>query len=1210
MASNLNLRGRFDLDAGPAERTLAAVGTRMRKLSDNSNTTNRTLREMSTTFKNTAAAAKLETDALANLAKAEAAVGTQKARTAAIRTGTKNSTAESEGRQALIDAKKVTEEVRAQGILEETNSRNKSREIRDSIALRKQEVAEARALERAQEAQTQQLASTRYALYDVSRTAAVAGAALLAIPIATAAVAIAWEKEFANVQRTVGLSGDSVKDLREDFVNLAQTVPESWENLTQIGTLAGQLGIAAPQIADFTKTVAMFSTTTGVNVDETATAFGRLNALIPDVRGNYLGLAESVLKVGVNSVATEQQILRISKELSFLGTQTSFSSTQIVGLAGAMASVGISPELSRGVIARAFGVIGRAASDGGDKLFKLAKITGMSADEFKASWSADAGETFKKFMLGVAASGESATEAIRGLGIQGVRDVPALIRLANAADSTGQAGMLITQTFRDAANASGELAKQYEIQAGTISAKIQLLVNNVQALMDAAGSSSLGPIGAVLGFFIEKLQALTDFAQTETGQWIVGIALALTGLAGALGLATAAASAGVAGYAALILALRGVQTAGGGAALTLGGMNTMLAATGPLGVAAARALRLVGAAVKGLTVIGLVSFLPDIANWANTSFDAVVGRSHELDETMKRLTNTAQYGLNQTGLAAAATMSDFGLGFARLVPFQQFIVDIKTAEESLISLANAKSFDALGTELENATKNGKVSLEQLLRTMPDLKEALDTNNVSAHRLVDGTIEFRDAASGAAIGVEELTEAEQEAEEAHKSLTAVFQEGAATFLDVQGTWDSMIEGNKKLAQETADGTDDMSDSWLDYFDKYSVNVDKYLESLQKQVEAQQNWQSNMFKLKEMGASDAVIQELMRMGIEGAPLVDAFVNGTMEQLDTFDAQLQAKAPELFDAITTNLEQATPAFWAAAREAGEGAVAEIVTGLSNGTLTVNQAIKDYNLDLPVDVDMAPATTKLNIWRTAPETLAPPLLRIDADPEPAKAKVTDIETFIYSKYPALKIDGDNKDANAKVQDTKNKAGLGADLPIRAATSGASTDLDNFRYREGQKGVTIPVYTKVVDSLQAIRDSVKGPGGHDGGYFGYRKGGFTGAGGEWQEAGPVHKGEFVMTKKATQRIGVQNLYDLMHRAQRGYQSGGEVAGVTQGSASFTSRTTSGTSGYTLATLDAQSIQALVNAIAASPTFLYTTDRLIAESAARGAEGQTQIGTN
>lgn len=59
-------------------------------------------------------------------------------------------------------------------------------------------------------------------------------------------------------------------------------------------------------------------------------------------------------------------------------------------------------------------------------------------------------------------------------------------------------------------------------------------------------------------------------------------------------------------------------------------------------------------------------------------------------------------------------------------------------------------------------------------------------------------------------------------------------------------------------------------------------------------------------------------------------------------------------------------------------------------------------------------------------------------------------------------------------------------------------------------------------------------------GLFGFASGGFTGPGPAHQPAGVVHAGEFVFSKRATDRIGVGNL-DRMHRSAKGYASGGYV---------------------------------------------------------------------
>ena len=61
------------------------------------------------------------------------------------------------------------------------------------------------------------------------------------------------------------------------------------------------------------------------------------------------------------------------------------------------------------------------------------------------------------------------------------------------------------------------------------------------------------------------------------------------------------------------------------------------------------------------------------------------------------------------------------------------------------------------------------------------------------------------------------------------------------------------------------------------------------------------------------------------------------------------------------------------------------------------------------------------------------------------------------------------------------------------------------------------------------------------GGFAGYAGGGYTGEGNKYDIAGPVHKGEFVFNKEATNRIGVGTLYRMM----RGYADGGYVGSTS-----------------------------------------------------------------
>ena len=64
------------------------------------------------------------------------------------------------------------------------------------------------------------------------------------------------------------------------------------------------------------------------------------------------------------------------------------------------------------------------------------------------------------------------------------------------------------------------------------------------------------------------------------------------------------------------------------------------------------------------------------------------------------------------------------------------------------------------------------------------------------------------------------------------------------------------------------------------------------------------------------------------------------------------------------------------------------------------------------------------------------------------------------------------------------------------------------------------------------------------GSLLGFASGGFTGQGGKYEPAGVVHRGEFVFSKEAVQRVGVDTLAGLHSRALRGFADGGYVGAL------------------------------------------------------------------
>lgn len=375
------------------------------------------------------------------------------------------------------------------------------------------------------------LANTRYALHDVSMTMAVGGAALLASVGLAVKASADYEAAMASIQRTGELSVDQAASLRDDIVSIAQEIPASFADIGKVGELAGQLNVEADNIAAFSKSVLMFSATTNTTAEDAATAFGRLDTLLPDVKGNYDALGSSILKVGINSVATESEIISTSSQIAAAGAQAGMTASQVIGLSASFASLGIAPEAARGTVIRVLGLMNTAVAEGGAKLEEFAATAGISAAQFKATWGTpEFAGNFVKFLEGVASEGDSAQLALKDMGIWAARDQNNLLKLSQNAD-------LVAGAFSDAANGfnnSGLLADNFGIKADTLNAKLQKLANSFQALVGTLGEKGIGGLGTLVDMLNSALVAAEDLAKNPVAQWATTVVGAVAAVSGAV----------------------------------------------------------------------------------------------------------------------------------------------------------------------------------------------------------------------------------------------------------------------------------------------------------------------------------------------------------------------------------------------------------------------------------------------------------------------------------------------------------------------------------------------------------------------------------------------------------------------------------------------------------------------------------------------------
>lgn len=404
------------------------------------------------------------------------------------------------------------------------------------------------AANRAVQDSIERLPRMRYALYDISQTLALVGAGLTAVSVGATTTAVSMESDFANVVRTTGVyldeTGTEVQNLRKDFEDLYTSMPTTWGDLTDIGTLAGQLGIASEDVTAFTELVTKFAATTDVSARDAATAFGRLSALLNVSADEYENLGSSILAVGVKSIAAEPDIIAIAEQIAGVAGAAGLTADEVFGLSAALASIGTAPELSRGIVTRLFTDITTAVTEGGDALDAFAQAANMDAQTFATAWKTDAAGAIMALMqsIGNLTSSEQVA-ALQNIGVESVRDLPALLKLAQNYD-------LLAESMGYAADGYAEgtaLSEQYGVIAGTTASKLTELANTAKTLYANLGvfTDVLNGVISLMTGFLKSLNAL---ASDPAGKVILVITTALFGLAGAVGVLIAALTRGYASF--------------------------------------------------------------------------------------------------------------------------------------------------------------------------------------------------------------------------------------------------------------------------------------------------------------------------------------------------------------------------------------------------------------------------------------------------------------------------------------------------------------------------------------------------------------------------------------------------------------------------------------------------------------------------------------
>lgn len=274
-------------------------------------------------------------------------------------------------------------------------------------------------------------------LKGITVAAAATGTAIAGITVYAIRTGIEFESAFAGVKKTVNATDEELQGFRDSIRGMAKDIPQSAAAISEVAEAAGQLGIKNDYLMDFTRTMSDLGVSTNMSSTEAATSLARLANITQMPQEKFGNLGSTVVSLGNSLATTESEIVEMGLRLAGAGKQVDMSEAQILGLAGALSSVGIEADAGGSAMSTVMSKIQLAVEQGGDSLEQFADVAGMSAEDFKTAFENDAAGAIVSFITGLGtmeSRGKSAIGTLADMEITEIRQRDALLRLSGAGD--------------------------------------------------------------------------------------------------------------------------------------------------------------------------------------------------------------------------------------------------------------------------------------------------------------------------------------------------------------------------------------------------------------------------------------------------------------------------------------------------------------------------------------------------------------------------------------------------------------------------------------------------------------------------------------------------------------------------------------------------------------------------------------------------------
>lgn len=654
----------------------------------------------------------------------------------------------------------------------------------------------------------------------------------LTLPIvagATAAVKVAsdYQSAFTGVRKTVDELYDdngnliySYEQLNAELKQIPLETASSYETVAGVAEALGQLNVQADKIPKVAKNIIMLGDSTNVMADEAAVSIAQfMNIMGEDIAEEIDHFGNALVGLGNNFATDEASIMHLSTRLASAGRLVGLTTPQILGLATAMSSVGLTAEAGGTAMSTTMKMISKDVATGSENLKLYAEITGQTAEEFAKTWRENPIQALQDFLIGMAnleGGSEEVITLLDELGFAGIRQSDTLQRLTLDYDGLTRAVALAEDEYADGNALTEEATKRYE----DFKSQVNQLKEAFEQLMDEVGQDLLPMLTDMVSDLKDIVVAFKNM-NPQTRKFIEGLLLIVAGIGPVVGgvgnliiwtaklksaFGTLAGAGGAKAVVDSLTGAKGVKTAveatstaaSTAAKVGFGGLATSLAATlgiaGAFGVGMYALLKSHEEGVKQMAeeindAIGSVDW-----DTYGTYVDESLGQAeYSYEQHLENIKNNTKTKTEETNAAMQEGLIDMKAGVRANLTEMKDIVDynFKQAQTTMKNSTqearrNTKiDFDSMSNDIVISSGNAKRGATQEYKEMQqNMKTTGDTIKSDFKMVMTGVEEAAtgvDLSSSGEHMIDSLKNGIERAKQRVVSAAASVARGIASYL---------------------------------------------------------------------------------------------------------------------------------------------------------------------------------------------------------------------------------------------------------------------------------------------------------------------------------------------------------------------------------------------------------------------------------------------